>query len=156
MARKHPHGSTLALVSDSSTMRASRHRVEASRLYTSPMFKLASAYAERVYGSMHWGILSAHYGLLRPWEWLEPVATRPMDQLSPSERVAWARSIAARFRAGEYLEDVRRVVLLTGRTYADPLIPHLEAMGVEIGQPLKGLQFSRQFQYFMDREAFHG
>ena len=46
--------------------------VPARELYASPLFRAASAYAERKYGSGRWLILSARYGLVDPDRILSP------------------------------------------------------------------------------------
>src|SRR2546430_14040582 len=80
--------------------------VPARELYVSPLFRAASAYAERTYGSGRWLILSARYGLVAPDQILSPYDLS-LRQLTARQREAWGDRIAIeltdRFPAGTVL-----------------------------------------------------
>jgi hypothetical protein len=91
-------------------------------MYVSPLFRAASAYAERHYGPGRWFILSARHGLVDPEDVLAPYDLS-LRQLGPRQREAWGDRVAVeltdRFPAGTvlwfhagvlYREAIARVV----------------------------------------------
>lgn len=63
------------------------HPAPARELYTSPLFRAASAYCERSYD--RWLILSALYGLVRPDDVIEPYDVT-LVRMTRAERTHWA------------------------------------------------------------------
>lgn len=83
----------------------------------------------------HWGILSAKYGYLRPW-----------DVIPDYERKITDRSdIWAAFVLDDLLDDLAyvdadQVTILAGSGYVDPLIEPLEARGYDVVDWNEGLR----------------
>lgn len=105
----------------------------ASELYTGTGFRMARRLAEL--RGAHWGIVSALYGLVLPHWYL-----RPYDQRLGADRLElrlWAHETAT--RAMGAFEWPKAVELYMGATYADPLRLELEARGVAVAEPLRGL-----------------
>jgi len=74
-----------------------------------------------------WGILSAQYGYLRPWDVV------PYYDMHISERT----DVWAAFVLRDLLSDLRyygadRVTILAGSKYVDPLVAPLEARGYDV------------------------
>lgn len=110
----------------------------AAELYVSPLFRASRAYAERL--GVPWWVLSAEHGLLAPDTVIAPYE-RTLKTMRVDERRAWGARVA------EQLERVllpgTTVVLLAGRAYSEPLVPHLERLGCVWDDPMKGLGLGR-------------
>ena len=101
-------------------------------------------YAEAV--ADEWFIQSALHGLLSPDDVIEPYDVRADDIDDPGE---WAEAIANELWARYSTEAV--VGILGGKDYADPLTPHLEELGFEVHEPLRGLGIGERKRWLMDR-----
>jgi hypothetical protein len=66
------------------------HPAPARELYTSPLFRAASAYCERTYD--RWLILSALYGLVEPDQVIEPYDVT-LRGMTARERWVWIREV---------------------------------------------------------------
>ncbi len=110
------------------------HAAPARRLYTSTLFRLASAYAEAKFD--RWFILSAKHGLVHPDTVLEPYEQR----LTKAEGKGWAVKVAAQIvEAGE---GEAALFVLAGEDYVGPL-----AEVVEVHVPLDGLQIGERLSW---------
>lgn len=116
----------------------------AARLYTSPWFKKARAYAEA--HADRWYILSAKHGLITPAAVIAPydqtLARRPV-----AVREAWAADVLyALKQVADPSYD--RLIFLAGRAYRDPLVDWCEADGFITLSPLAGLGIGQQLAWF--------
>ena len=111
-------------------------------LYTSPLFKLASFYAEKI--SPHWYVLSAKNGLIHPDEVIAPYE-QTLTNMPEVERKAWAANVL------ESLKDIVSpgdlVVFLAGVKYRQDLIRSLESWGCKVSIPMEGLAFGQQLSW---------
>ena len=114
-------------------------RAPARELYTGSLFRAARDYAEA--SGEPWAIVSAKYGLLEPPEVVAPYE----HKLARSERHAWAATVGREFDA-RYEE--RKVTLLMGAEYAEPLALELSWRGVSVQQPLAGLMLGERLSWF--------
>ena len=111
----------------------------ARELYTSQLFRKASAYAELT--CHRWFILSAKHGLLKPAQVVEPYDTRLATSAQANE---WANEVRGQLAAE--LADTPRAVLVTlaGARYQTVLRPcqwpfQIPMQGLGIGQQLRWL-----------------
>lgn len=114
----------------------------ARELYTSPLFRAASAYAERTYD--RWLILSALHGLVEPDQEIEPYDVT-LTRMTVKERRAWCALVTNQPLAGELSGFVRaggRIYLHAGQLYRAPFRP----TGIVV--PLEGLGIGRQLQWY--------
>lgn len=129
----------------------------AGELYSGDLFQLSRAWAER--NAPRWAVLSAKWCLLWPDE-----AIQPYNLELSKQRAAW-RSKWARIAADMVNESRRgpcsdgpavigrrhfcgrRVAILAGAAYADPLRRHLEADGYQVDEPLRGLFIGQRKQW---------
>lgn len=116
--------------------------VTARELYVSPLFRAASAYAERNYGSGRWLILSARYGLVDPDRILSPYDLS-LRQLTDRQREAWGDRIAIeltdRFPAGTVLW------FHAGALYRNAIAP---VVLHQVRFPLAGLRIGEQLAWY--------
>ena len=113
---------------------------EAKDLYDeSHYFNLQREYAELVGTS--WVILSAEHGVCYPNAWLEPYDTYLPDQ-SKAYREQWSEEVAQCLT----LHNPRKVTMLAGSAYIDDVVPELEAEGIEVLEPLRGLRPGERLQ----------
>jgi hypothetical protein len=83
----------------------------------------------------HWGILSAKFGYLRPWEAVEDYERHITDR-SP----VWGAFVLGDLLCDlEYL-DVETVTILAGSNYVDPLVCELESNGYDVVDYNRGLR----------------
>lgn len=111
-------------------------RAPAFELYTSQLFRLARAFAERTCDA--WLILSAKHGVVRPENVLEPYDCR-LEHLT-AEQLAWWHSrvrheLATQFPGATF-------VLLAGEAYAAGLA------GLTVERPLRGLGIGQRIAWF--------
>lgn len=108
--------------------RLARNIYEPSRI-----FRVRRDYA-RANGD-HWGILSAKYGYLRPWERV------PYYQMHISERSpVWGAFVMAELLEALEYRDIETVIILAGSKYVEPLIAPLENAGYTVENPNEGLR----------------
>lgn len=113
----------------------------ARELYTSEWFTRARAYAEN-FGD-RWYILSALYGLLAPEKVVAPYDLT-IATMAPGQRAEWGRVVAAQLRTALAGRPVT-LQLLAGRSYRDPLVPHLDGYTIEV--PMAGLGIGQQIAW---------
>lgn len=114
----------------------------ARELYTSQLFRKASAYAELTCD--RWYILSAKHGLVRPDDALEPYDIKLGTNAPDSPPIhQWADGVRKQLAAE--LADVPRVVLvaLAGEQYRTVLRPCQWPFEI----PMKGLGIGQQLGY---------
>lgn len=113
------------LISCSKSKRDDTHL--AKDLYDpSPIFRKRRRFARQRGDS--WGVLSARFGYLRPWDSIETYDTHIRDR----DAGLWAP-----FVLRDLLPDLQHltvdcVVLLAGRKYVDPLVTPLESRGYDV------------------------
>jgi len=116
--------------------------VPARELYISPLFRAASTYAERNYGSGRWLILSAHYGLVDPDRVLAPYELS-LRQLTARQREFWGDRIAIeltdRFPAGTV------VWFHAGALYRNAIAP---VVAHQVRFPVAGLRIGEQLAWY--------
>jgi len=99
----------------------------ARELYTSQLFQAQRRYAEAI--GDNWFILSAEHGLVSPYTKVAPYDTH----ISDVDVEMWADSVVS-----ELCPVSQPDRITAGATYADPLVPELEARGVEVIEPFRG------------------
>ena len=114
----------------------------ARNLYTSQLFKNASAYAEKI--SDEWFIISAKYGLVRPSDLLEPYDVTLKD-MSAFERSQWAQRIFSDLKP--CLQNTDKVVMLAGVIYRKDLVQMIEGLGCKVEIPMIGLRIGEQVSW---------
>lgn len=113
----------------------------ARKLYDqSAYFRKQVQYAET---ADEWWIQSAKYGLVHPDRVLHPYDEKASDLSDPNR---WAWNIACQILQ-KYDPESTEIVVLGGSDYADPLTPHLEQMGFEVHEPLRGLRIGERMQW---------
>jgi hypothetical protein len=128
----------------------------AKEMYTSPRFRMARAYAERI--GDDWRILSAKYGLLKPDEVIEPydetVVGKPIK-----ERRIWAVTVRNSISCNlltwthgngkNWRCDPVRFVCLAGEAYLQCFDIDAEAIRkfCVIEKPLEGMGIGKQMQF---------
>lgn len=106
----------VALVACSSTkQRNINNQIQAERLYTSPLFKKAWAYAGRIGVDAKY-IISDKYGLLSGDNLISPYDV-DLRKLSRQVRVAWGKRIIDDLRIKGYDPNYDFFVLLAGQSY---------------------------------------
>ena len=119
-------------------------RSQAKDLYTSPLFRLERAYAERQ--GVPWFVLSAKYGLVDPATTLDPYDLL-LAAVPKPEREHWGEKVAADLETvvgplhGKVLE------IRAGRVYCDPIVSRLQTRGAKVEEPLQGLSIGRRLAW---------
>lgn len=122
-------------------------------LYTSPLFRKASAYAEAT--CVRWYVLSAKHGLIHPDEVVEPYnvklgrATRDPETNAPPIH-QWAQRVCEHL--AEALQDVAdpHLVVLAGEQYRTILY---QDMPWPYDVPMKGLGLGEQLAWLNGQAA---
>ena len=114
----------------------------ARELYTSPLFKKSSAYAEQI--ADRWFILSAKYGLLEPDRVIAPYE-KTLNKMPVSERRSWASKVSEDLLI--HLKPGDKIIFLAGIKYREFLIKPLEKAGCQISIPMEGLAFGQQLSW---------
>ena len=114
----------------------------AAQLYTGDLFRKSLAYAEAQEPDAVY-ILSAHYNLVRPTDYLRPYDVALYD-LGVHERCLWGNSVAAGLQTYGHHPRRAHIVILAGRAYIEPLERHLRTWdaplaGMGIGERLAWL-----------------
>ena len=117
-------------------------------LYTSPLFRKASAYAQRV--ANEWFILSIKHGLVPPDRVIAPFDETLMG-MPVKERRAWARRVMAEL--AKILAPGDHVVMLAGERYREELMDPIREMGCTVEVPLAGLRMGEQLHWLSRRLA---
>lgn len=130
-----PHPKAIALVSCSGPKLDRPAR--AFRLYTSPLFRLASTWAANWRNADGWAILSAKHGIVWPGQVLEPYNTR----ITRASAAEWSMMVADQIEA-RWKPDVRLIVL-AGADY----LGWMADVPNPVEQPLRGLQIGQRLQW---------
>lgn len=119
-----------------------RHSAEARELYSSPLFRSSRRWAESQCDE--WFILSAKHSLVEPTEVIAPYDLA-LSELGARQRAEWSdrliENLAAVLRPSDY------VVMLSGITYAQGLLPRLSEMGNPTITPLRGMSIGRRVRW---------
>ncbi len=114
----------------------------AERIYTSPLFTAARAYAKSRFEQ--WYILSAKYGLLHPRTVIEPYNVT-LKNLTPDARATWAKRVSSALVPSLRTDD--SVAFLAGELYRrellGPVRDHVHAVVV----PLERFSIGKQLQW---------
>jgi len=132
--------STIYLVSCVKSKRS--EAAPARELYTSTWFQRARAFVEPT-GSP-WYVLSARYGLLEPDEVIPPYE-QTLNHMNAAERREWARRVQSRL--DELTLEDKRVVLLAGRLYREPILDYLHSRAAAVETPMARLAQGQQLQW---------
>lgn len=132
------------LVSCVKEKRATRGR--ARELYTSPWFRKAREYVERI--GQPWFLLSARHGLLKPDAMIRPY-DQSLEAMPRAARRRWADRILEQLAAHVGAGDT--VVLLAGQLYREFIEPDLRDREVSVEVPLEGMRIGEQLAWF-DRQ----
>jgi uncharacterized protein DUF6884 len=165
------HRLSVALVACSATKATGPQ--PARLLYTSQLFRAASAYAERTYD--YWFVISARHYLVHPDERLAPYDTR-LDSLNLAGRQHWARTVVAdlrlghgartdgrldwpadptlQLRLGRWFVAGDRVDLWmhAGAAYTEPITEAAAGLPFDIHTPLKGLGIGQQLAWYAQQQ----
>jgi len=114
----------------------------AKDLYISSLFKKSNSFVESKCDK--WFILSAKYGLLLPEQVVEPY-NETLKSYSVKERAIWAESVFEDI--SKHINSGDKIIFLAGNCYGQFLIPKLQAMGIQIEVPMKGLRIGEQLHY---------
>lgn len=115
-------------------------------LYCSDWFRKASAYAMCI--ADEWYILSAKYGLIEPYEVIEPYC-QTLNDMPVVERRAWAGRIWDEFK--EKLKSGDHVIILAGARYREYLIKPIQDMGCSVEIPMAGLRIGEQLRWLKQK-----
>lgn len=133
---------SLALISCSKqkSFKDDLETINAEEAYCSSLFNKSADWARN--REMQFAILSAKYGLTNRNQKIQDYDLT-LNEMTAEKRRMWANSI---------LEDLRRkkpkkVYLLAGSNYSSDLKPLLENEGIEVEQPLQGMQIGERLSY---------
>jgi hypothetical protein len=111
-------------------------------LYTSPLFRKASAYAER--HSDRWFILSALHGVVSPDDPIAPYNVT-LNRMPVAERRNWSKRVLAELL--KHAPEPAHFIILAGDRYRAGLLQPLRERGHTIELPLEGLTIGRQLAW---------
>jgi hypothetical protein len=123
------------------------HAAPARKLYTSAWFSKVRDLVEASGSS--WFILSSRYGLVAPYEEIEPYEYT-LNALGVEERRKWAKAVLDRLQP--HLDGQKRVVMFAGARYYEFLIEPLRAAGLEVALPLERLRRGEQLAWLAEHE----
>lgn len=118
------------------------HAAPAEELYTSPLFKKASAYVRA--HCDRWFILSAKHGLLLPSTVIEPYDVT-LNKMPAADRRQWAERVLPDIYANCDKGDT--LIFLAGQKYRQYLIPALQEKVYKKEVPMYGLSIGKQLQW---------
>ncbi|MEA3339465.1 MAG: hypothetical protein U9R15_05810 [Chloroflexota bacterium] len=123
------------------------HAAPARDLYQGTLFRLASAYAERLCDE--WYVLSAKHGLVHPDTILKPYDAA-LSGLDHDARVEWGANVLLDLRGLGHLDSRHPAswLILTGKWYRKFIVPGL--MGDSICIPLAGMGIGKQIAWLKD------
>lgn len=81
-----------------------------------------------------WGVLSAKYGYLRPWDAIPGYEKKIQDRSS-----VWGAFVLADLLGDLEFHDVDVVKIFAGGGYVEPLVVELEARGYDVIDPHHGM-----------------
>ncbi|MGF1692555.1 DUF6884 domain-containing protein [Photobacterium kagoshimensis] len=111
----------------------------ASELYISPLFKLNYEFATKQNPAEIY-ILSAEYGLVTPYEQIEPY-DKTLNNMKNHEIQLWADKVLHSLKKLQNIDNCK-FIILAGERYRRHLTPELKHYNV----PLKGLTIGKQLQ----------
>jgi hypothetical protein len=135
-----------------------RAAAPASELYTSALFRLSLAYAQRTCAFVY--IVSAKYGLVHPAQVIEPYDLTIVT-LPARDRVLWGARVATQLHTskGLRLAQGKALVIFAGAAYAEPIVEAYRQAyqaNVNVVQPLDGLQIGERLSWLRSRDAMAG
>jgi len=138
-----PSGETVRIVLISCVSKKRSDSAKAKDLYTSPLFKGAYKYAEKL-GADQIFILSAKHGLLEEDDIIEPY-DETLNTKTQSEIKAWSRSVieALADRTDTERDDF---VFLAGERYRRYLVNAVKNSTI----PLRGLSIGKQLAFYKE------
>jgi len=132
-------------------------RVVPQQLYGSALFNKRVDYAED--NNLRWAVLSAKYGV-----WFPHIGLKPYDQtfadMTPAEIAAWHVGCAQRLmeelweqvNLGQAVNELKpselTIEIHAGSDYCHPLTEILQAVGIRVELPLKGLGIGEQLAWY--------
>lgn len=129
--------------------KAKRAEQSAAReLYVGNLFRAARAYVEAQESRPWWWVLSARHGLVKPDQRLEPYEQTMPTTVTGQRR--WASVVLTQLeqQLGRAALAEAELVLLAGSRYTDGLRGLLEACGVAVLEPLRGLELGERLSWF--------
>lgn len=135
---------TLGIIS--CTKKKKDYPCKASEMYSaSDLFRKAYAYCAKKYDNV--AILSAKYGLLFPFEEIEPYDVT-LNNMGIDEVKKWSDQVLQQFPVKIELHDLGKVYFHAGKRYRQYLIPMLEKMNIKCEVPLKNLGIGKQLAWY--------
>jgi hypothetical protein len=122
-------------------------RAPAKDLYLSPWFVKARRYVEST--GRPWYVLSAEYGLVHPYEVIEPY-DKTLNKVSAGERRLWAAWILGQARAR--MPNASCIIIFGGKHYREYLVDKLKSVYGAVLAPLAKYRIGEQLQW-LDRHA---
>jgi hypothetical protein len=117
--------------------------VQAKDLFDGPWFTTARSYVESL--DLPWAILSTRYGLLDP-EQMTSWYGESLENFGFRDRQAWAEQASRLIHLGAGA----KVTILAGQVFREYLEPILQARGMEIDVPLKGISGGQQKRWLQE------
>lgn len=114
---------------------------KAGQLYISDLFHSAMCWAQAQHFAC--AILSAKYGLVMPWEVIEPY-DETLNTIGAAGRREWVKKVAEQFRSAQVPLAGRTVYMLAGKHYRTGLVDELTEHGADVLVPLEGLGIGEQ------------
>ena len=122
------------------------YRCPAKEMYSaSPLFRKAYNYAKKNYDLIL--ILSGQHHLLLPEKEIDPYQC-PLDDMSVSEREAWAKIVFGRILEKLEINTIEKVFFHAGEKYREFLLPMLQKRGIQCIVPLEGLKVGKQLAWY--------
>jgi cytoplasmic iron level regulating protein YaaA (DUF328/UPF0246 family) len=134
---------TICLVSCAKTKRDGYH--PAKDLYVSDLYAKSVRYAEQ--NADDWWILSAKYGLLNIDTIIEKYDVT-LNSMPTTDRIEWAEQVYRDLM--DVVNPGDRVIVLAPQRYAEFLTSKLQAFGVVVDRPLKGLRIGHQLKWLKE------
>jgi len=117
-----------------------REQVPAKLLYEGALWESQRSYAETF---ENWFILSAKHRVLPPETRID-YYQRSMDDVDAE---LWADNVMQRLD-GVIDEPVK---IIAGADYADPIVPYLEAKGIEVHEPCRGMKIGERVAWLREQ-----
>ena len=111
----------------------------------SDLFRKAYAYCTKSYDNV--AILSAKYGLLYPFEEIEPYNVT-LNNMTVNQVKKWSDDVFQEFLIKVSLNDLGLVYFHAGKRYREYLVPMLEKMDLKCEVPLKNLSIGKQLEWY--------
>lgn len=121
-------------------------RSRAGELYTSPLFRLALAYAKSLRPDRIL-VLSSKHGVLDLDDEVDPYELT-LNRMGKADRMAWSEKVLDQLRRRADL-DKDEFVFLAGQRYRENLVPHIRHASV----PMEGLAFGEQLAWLKRHAA---